>query len=255
MNRGFAAYLLTIVLLWPGLAAAQDHGQYSQAEIDAGARVYGRQCATCHGPNGNLIAGIDLRNQQFRRGMSDEELGRTIVNGIPGTGMPPNPLQPVELTGVIAFIRAGFDLSARSVRVGNSARGKSVVEGKGACLTCHRINGTGPRSAPDLSDVGLARTADALNRSVTDPTAGLMPINRPVRIAMKDGRTITGRRLNEDTFTVQVIDDKERLHSLVKSDMRSYVVETKSLMPSYAGKLTEDEVADVVAYLLTLRGQ
>ena len=240
---------------FPGICAAQDHGQYSQADIDAGARVYGRQCATCHGPNGNLVPGIDLRNQQFRRGMSDEELGRTIANGIPGTGMPPNPLQPVELTGVIAFIRAGFDPSARSVRVGNPARGKSLVEGKGTCLTCHRINGTGPRTAPDLSDVGLLRTADALNRSVTDPTAGLMPINRPVRITMKDGRTIAGRRLNEDTFTVQLIDDKERLHSLVKSEIRSYVIDTTSPMPSYAGKLTEDEVADVVAYVLTLRGQ
>ena len=244
-----------IVSYGPATSAGQDHGQYSQADIDAGARIYGRQCATCHGPNGNLIAGIDLRNQQFRRGLSDEDLGRTITNGIPGTGMPPNPLQPAELTGVIAFIRAGFDLTARSVKVGNSTRGKSLVEGKGACLTCHRINGIGPRTAPDLSDVGLVRTADTLNRSVTDPAAGLMPINRPVRITMKDGRTITGRRLNEDTFTVQLIDDKERLHSLAKSEMRSFVVETKPIMPSYAGKLTEDEVADVVAYLLTLRGQ
>ena len=244
-----------IVSHGPSVSAGQDHGQYSQADIDAGARVYGRQCATCHGPNGNLIAGIDLRNQQFRRGLSDEDLGRTITNGIPGTGMPPNPLQPAELTGVIAFIRAGFDLTARSVKVGSSTRGKSLVEGKGACLTCHRINGTGPRTAPDLSDVGLVRTADTLNRSLTDPAAGLMPINRPVRITMKDGRTITGRRLNEDTFTVQLIDDQERLHSLAKSDMRSFVVETKPRMPSFAGKLTEDEVADVVAYLLSLRGQ
>ena len=145
MTRGLPAYLLAIVLLWRAVAAAQDHGQYSQAEIDAGARVYGRQCATCHGPNGNLVPGIDLRNQQFRRGMSDEDLGRTIVNGIPGTGMPPNPLQPAELTGMIAFIRAGFDPSARSVRVGNPVRGKSLAEGKGECLTCHRINGAGPR--------------------------------------------------------------------------------------------------------------
>ena len=120
-----------LTLAFAGVSAAQDHGQYSQADIDAGARVYSRQCATCHGPNGDLVPGIDLRNQQFKRGMSDEELGRTIVNGIPGTGMPPNPLQPGELTGVIAFIRAGFDPSARSVRVGSSARGKSLVEGKG----------------------------------------------------------------------------------------------------------------------------
>ena len=257
MNRRVPILVAICVLIGSATerSAGQDHGQYSQSDIDAGARVYGRQCATCHGPNGNLIAGIDLRNQQFRRGLSDEDLGRTITNGIPGTGMPPNPLQPAELTGVIAFIRAGFDLTARSVKVGNPTRGKSLVEGKGACLTCHRINGIGPRTAPDLSDVGLVRTADTLNRSVTDPTAGLMPINRPVRITMKDGRTISGRRLNEDTFTVQVIDDKERLHSLAKSDMRNFVVETKALMPSFAGKLTEDEVADVVAYLLTLRGR
>ena len=81
----------------------------------------------------------------------------------------------------------------------------------------------------------------------------MMPINRPVRIVMKDGRTITGRRLNEDTYTVQMIDDKERLLSIAKSDMRSYVVETKSPMPSYAATLTADELSDLIAYLLTLK--
>ena len=92
-------------------------------------------------------------------------------------------------------------------------------------------------------------------RSLTDPTAGMMPINRPVRITTKDGRTITGRRLNEDTHTVQVIDDKERLHSVAKTDIRTLLVETKSTMPAYGGKLSDEELADVVAYLMTLRGQ
>jgi putative heme-binding domain-containing protein len=234
----------------------QDHpGQYTQTEIDAGARVYNSQCAGCHGPNGDQISGIDLRRQQFRRASSDEDLARAISNGVPGTGMPPFALQPAELTGVIAFVRAGFDPTARPVRVGSAASGKTIVEGKGACLSCHRINGSGSRVAPDLSDVGAARPVDALHRSLTDPSAGMMPINRPVRITTKDGRTITGRRLNEDTYTVQIIDDKERLHSLAKADLRSYVVETKSTMPSYAGKLTDAEIADVIAYLLTLRGQ
>ena len=246
-----AAVLVAIGAATP---AAQDHGQYTQAEIDAGSRVYNRQCASCHGPNGDQVSGIDLRRQQFRRSSSDEDLARVIATGT-NAGMPPFALQPAELTGIVAFIRAGFDLTAKPVRVGTAARGKTVVEGKGGCIACHRINGVGSRVAPDLSDIGVARNVEALHRSLTDPTSGMMPINRPVRITMKDGRTISGRRLNEDTYTVQLIDDKERLHSLTKSDMRNYVVETKSLMPAFAGKLTDAEIADVIAYLLTLRGQ
>jgi mono/diheme cytochrome c family protein len=74
-----------------------------------------------------------------------------------------------------------------------------------------------------------------------------------VRIVTKDGLTIRGRRLNEDTYAVQLIDDQERLRSIAKSDLRSFDVETTSPMPSFANRLTPDEIADVVAYLLTLR--
>jgi putative heme-binding domain-containing protein len=235
--------------------AAQDHGEITPAMLEAGARVYFSQCSGCHGQSGDLVSGIDLRRQVFRRASSDEDLARVITKGVPGTGMPPVALQPPEVTNVIAFIRAGFDPNARPVKVGTAAPGKAIVEGKGACLSCHRITGVGSRVGPDLSDVGAARAPDGILRSLTDPTSGMMPINRPVRITMKDGRTIAGRRLNEDTFTVQIIDDKERLHSLEKSNIRSLAVETKSPMPSYAGKLTDAEIADVIAYLLTLRGQ
>jgi len=255
--RGGAAVALVLLALGAQGAAqgAQDHpGQYSQADIDAGTRVYSSNCATCHGPNGDQVSGIDLRRGQFRRASTDEDLARIIANGIPGTGMPPMALQAPEITGVIAFIRAGFDPAARPVKIGNAARGQAVFEGKGACLTCHRVQGNGPRVAPDLSDVGVARPAAAIHGSIVDPSSRMMPINRPVRIVMKDGTTITGRRLNEDTYTVQVIDEKERLRSIAKSDTRSYVVETKSTMPSYATRLTADEISDLVAYLLTLKG-
>lgn len=252
---GLAVWAVALVAAGSAQQLTQDHpGQYSQAEIVAGSRLYAAQCAQCHGPNGDQVSGVDLRRGQFRRAGSDEELAGIIVNGIPGTGMPPSPLQPAEVTGVIAFIRAGFDPAGRPVRIGTAARGQAVVEGKGGCLACHRIAGRGSRQAPDLSDIGVARTADAIHRTLVEPSSGMMPINRPVRIVMKDGRTIAGRRLNEDTFTVQVIDQKEQLHSFVKADMKQMTVETASPMPSYADRLTGDELADVIAYLLTLKG-
>jgi putative heme-binding domain-containing protein len=257
---GFARRLPVVALAWLAvvpLSAGQtftpDHpGQYTQADIAAGYEVYRTQCAHCHGPFGDLVSGVDLRRRVFRRSSSDEDLARVITSGVPGAGMPPVPLRPAELTGIVAFIRAGFDQTA-SVKVGDAARGRALFEGKGTCNNCHRVRGRGPRTAPDLSDIGLARTPAALQRSLLDPSSAMLPINRPVRIVMRDGRTISGRRLNEDTYTVQLIDAGERLLSIAKSDIRTLDVGTQSTMPSYRDRLTADELADVLGYLLTLR--
>ena len=256
MRRLFARSLAMLALAAASPSAAQqisqDHPGYTQAEIDAGARVYSTQCQQCHGPNGDQITGIDLRRGIFKRVSTDEELAKIITNGLPTAGMPPFKLQPPELTGIVAFIRAGFDTTG-PVRIGDAARGKTIFEGKGNCMSCHRVSGRGPRVAPDLSDVGLARTPAALQRSILDPSSAMLPINRPVVIVMKDGSRVTGRRLNEDTATVQMIDSAERLRSLDKRDIRTMTVETRSPMPAYGKTLSEPEVADLVAYLLTLR--
>ena len=253
--------LAAVTLLTPALLASvraqvviQDHpGQYSQADIEAGARVYSTQCAQCHGPNGDMVSGVDLRRGQFRRATSDEDLAAVVTAGVATAGMPPFALQPSELTGIVAYIRAGFDLTSPAVKVGNAERGRAIFEGQGACASCHRVNGRGPRVAPDLSEIGVARTPAALQRTLLDPSSGMLPINRPVRIVLKDGRTISGRRLNEDTYSVQVIDDKERLLSIAKTAVRTFQIETRSPMPSYATTLTPEQRADVIAYLLTLR--
>lgn len=237
-----------------GAQLTQDHpGEYRQEDIASGGRLYATQCNQCHGRDGDQVSGIDLRRGMFRRSLSDSELERVITTGTPG-GMPPFTLQPADLAGIVAYIRAGFDSTA-SVRVGDAARGRAVFEGKGACGMCHRIAGRGPRLAPDLSNIGLTRTPAALERTLRDPSAGMMPINRPVRIVTRDGETIRGRRLNEDTASVQVLDEMERLRSIDKSRVRSFEVDTKSPMPSYADRLTADEIADVVGYLRELRNR
>ena len=232
---------------------SQDH-TYTRADVEAGQRLYGPQCQVCHGGTGDGVPGIDLRLGRFRRSTSDEDLVRVITTGIPGAGMPGFKLQPAELTGVVAFIRAGFDAASAAVRVGNTARGQALFEGKATCAACHRVKGRGPRLAPDLSDIGAIRTLAALQRAMLQPTESLLPINRPVRIVTKDGRTIRGRRLNEDTYTVQIIDEQERLQSLTKADLKEFTVETTASMPSYQGLLTGDELADMIAYLVSLKG-
>lgn len=137
--------------------------------------------------------------------------------------------------------------------MGDAARGRALFEGTGACGTCHRVNGRGPRTAPDLSDVGITRTPAALQRSLLEPSSAMLPINRPVRIATRDGRNVRGRRLNEDTYSVQIIDAEERLMSIAKSDILRMEVETTSPMPAGKDSMTPEEIADLLAYLLTLR--
>ncbi len=233
--------------------AVADH-QYTSADIEAGSRLYANQCALCHGPNGDGINGVDLRRGVFRRSVSDDDLARVITTGIAAAGMPSFRFQPAELTSVLAFIRAGFDPSGTAVKVGNPGRGQALFAGKGACASCHRVNGAGPRTAPDLSDVGAIRTPSTLQRSLVDPTSAMLPINKPVRAVTKSGATIRGRRLNEDTYTVQLIDDQERLVSLIKADLREYEIGKTSPMPAATKVLSPDEIADVLAYLLTLKG-
>ena len=248
------------VLFWATLILgaaplpAQDHaGHYSQADIERGMRIYGSNCTPCHGSGGDHVPSVSLRSGKFRHAVSDEELSRVIAAGIPGTAMPPHKFDAAELTGIVAYIRS-MGSGRAEVAVGDAARGRAVFEGKGACLSCHRVGGRGSRFAPDLSEVGAIRLPQKLENSLIDPTAVMLPMHRLVRAVTTDGKAVTGRRLNEDTYSVQIIDREERLVSLMKAQLREYTVVKESAMPSYRDKLTPQERADVLAYLVSLTG-
>lgn len=226
---------------------------YTPADISYGARLYDAQCTTCHGANGDGVGGVDLKSGRFRNAVTDQDLARVITNGIPNTGMLGFKFDPAEVTGVIAYLRNINSIDRGSVAPGDPGRGRTLFESK-ACMQCHRVGGQGARVAPDLSDIGALRSAGSLWRSLTDPVSQMMPINRPVRIVTRDGTVVNGRRLNEDTYTVQLIDDHERLVSLTKADLREYRILTTSPMPSYKG-IGEGGLADLVAYLLSLKGR
>ena len=242
----------------PPLAAQNPAGhpdEYAPADIAYGARLYDAQCTTCHGATGDGISGVDLRSGKFRNAATDQDLSRVITNGIQGTGMQAFKLDPSELAGIVAYLRNMNSFDRGSVKAGDAGRGRMAFDGKGGCARCHRVGAQGSRVAPDLSEIGAARSPGSLVRSLTDPTSQMMPINRPVRAVTRDGKVINGRRLNEDTYTVQLLDEQERLVSLAKADLREFTILSVSPMPSYKNTFTPDELADVVAYLLSLKGR
>lgn len=229
--------------------------QYSDADIAHGLTVYTAKCSTCHGAQGDAIGGVNLRSGRFRNAVIDRDLERFIRAGSPAAGMPGFTLDSAEMAGIIAYLRNMNAFDAATVRTGDPQRGRAVVEGKGNCMACHRIGRLGSRVAPNLSDIGASRSAGSIQRSLLDPSSQMMPINRPVRLVTKDGTVVSGRRLNEDTYSIQIIDDRERLHSFLKADLREFTIAKTSPMPSYKGTLAEAEIADVIAYLLLLKGQ
>ena len=152
--------------------------------------------------------------------------------------------------GVLILVLAAEALRAQ--QGGDPANGRLIFEGKGGCTSCHRIKGNGSHFGPDLSEVG-ARSPEQLQASILDPDAEILAANRIYRVVSKNGTATVGRLLNEDTFSVQMIDKSERLLSFQKAELKEYAFETKSPMPSFKDKLSGQEVADVVAYLGSLK--
>ena len=245
--------LLAALLAGGPVAARPQHD--TAADIDDGGRVFRDTCANCHGPDGDEVAGIDLGRGVFRRAKTDQDLVQIIREGIPGTAMPASNFAAAQAEQIVAYLRSVAAGKRSASGLGVIDRGRAVFEGKGACATCHRVNASGARLGPDLSNIGQLRRAVELEASIVNPSAEVLATNRTYRVVSKDGTTTTGRLLNLDSFTVQMLDSKEQLRSFEKSTLRSYGFVDQSPMPSYSGKLNAQELADVVSYLVSLKGR
>ena len=217
-----------------------------------GEELYAANCVDCHGPEGDVVPGVDLGHGRFRRATTDPELVGIVLRGIPGTGMPPNNFSEAQASAIVQFLRAKASRAAASA--GNAANGHAIFAGKGNCTSCHRVDGVGARIGPDLSEIGRLRHSTDIERSILDPDFYIIPSNRFVRLVTRDGTAITGRLLNQDTFTVQILDSKEQLRSLDRSNLREFTFIDKSPMPSYRDKLSSQELTDLVSYLVSLKG-
>ncbi len=133
------------------------------------------------------------------------------------------------------------------------SKAKELIQANG-CLSCHRFADKGSYVGPYLGDVGAHRSPEQLRASLASPNKDVLPENRTVRLITRDGKTVTGRILNQNGFSVQFIDPSGQLRSLQKSSLREFTIVTTNPMPSYADKLSGQDLTDLVHYLSSLKG-
>ena len=253
--RWLAAVLLACS---PLLAQSVEPGpqpKVTAADLAQGARTYGSDCSYCHGPKGEGAIGPTLAVPTIRRAPTDQALFQIIRDGISGTQMPPSKLPAAQLWQLVAFVRSLGHVE-QTESAGDSKRGQQIYAGKGGCVQCHSLSGRGGAIGPDLSDVGARLDRDKIVSVLLTPDASIPRDFMQVRLVTKDGRNLTGVRVNEDSFSIQIRDLSNQFHSFWKSELSELAKDSNhSPMPSYSKTLSPEELGDLVAYLESLQGK
>jgi cytochrome c oxidase cbb3-type subunit III len=250
--------LLTLVL--PRVSAAQ-----SATDLQVGKTLFDALCVTCHGFEGTGGSGPPLNRAKLVNAPDDATLRDIISNGIPNRGMPRvRRTIESELRALVTYVRS-LGRTARPPLRGNAQKGNELYA-KLNCASCHIVKGQGGSLGPPLTDIGALRGPQYLHQSIVEPAA-VLPTGTlrvpgpgyaeylPVRVVLKDGTEVRGMRLNEDLFTIQLRDLSGKFHSIRKSNADVIRKEPHtSLMPSFAGKVSDAELDDLVAYLSSLGG-
>lgn len=238
-------------------AAAQESTTALQNPFDtdedreAGEKTFVSQCASCHGRDGRgTSAGPDLSTGQFKRASSDVGIFQIINKGIPGSAMPGFQINSRPMWQVVAFIRSLSRNRDKRALPGDPARGAALFGSLG-CSGCHEVDGKGGHAGPSLTTIGRRRSLAELRQSVSDPQASVSSDYWTARTQTKDGRKLSGRRLNEDTFSIQILDSKAGLVTVMKADQPKVEIDRRSPMPPLALKLTAEQLDHLVAYLAT----
>ena len=225
-------------------------------DLKRGEQLFLSQCAGCHGPKGEGGRGAVLAQPRLRHAADDASLFELIRDGIKGTEMPAgSALTTRETWQAAAYVRSLGRLAPEAVP-GDAGRGREIYRTKGNCGRCHIVNGEGGSLGPELSEIGTVRSASHLRAAVLDPETEIPKGFLQLSLVTRDGRRITGVRLNEDTFTIQVRDLNGRIYSFVKQDLKELQRDTgKSPMPRFREVLSMAETDDLVGYLVSLRGK
>jgi cytochrome c oxidase cbb3-type subunit III len=223
-------------------------------DLEDGKATFRANCAFCHGLTLGGGRGPALNLGRFLHGSTEGDIKTVIQNGVPGTNMASFDFEKDELTHLVAYIRSWSRASPQhgAPVAGDPIRGRQVYERNG-CSGCHRVAGEGSVFGPELTRIGAGRSAEYIRESILDPSADISDDYGGVTVVTRDGKRVTGLRVNEDTFSVQLRDVSQIFRMFQKDEVQQVIAETKSLMPAYKAVSAED-LQNLLAYLDTLRG-
>jgi putative heme-binding domain-containing protein len=265
------ALAVLVCLMMAGSVTAQAKNPYAgDAKVaKLGEFEFRANCAFCHGLGARGGGrGPDLTRTPKKHGDSDTDIFNTINNGVPGTAMPPNGatqqgvgMTEEELWQVVTYIRS-VEKKTGTVN-GDANHGRELFYGSAACGTCHMFKGKGGRLGPDLTGAGTARSTEYLVESIRNPgrrlAQGIIEAMKEfteeyesVNVVTNDGTKYQGTLLNEDSFTIQFMDTREKVHSFDKASLKSWQKSRESLMPAYDEKLLpEKDLQDLLMFLVS----
>ena len=244
-----ALLVLPLLILAPTAAFAQ---HATGADLFSGEQVFQNLCANCHGRDGALVPNVDLGHGVFRQPYTDAQLVTVILKGIANTPMPGNPtMSEAQAQLVVDYLRSRA-VDSSSALAGNAAKGRVLFEERGNCMSCHTVAGQGSPLGGELSRIGDARTAAELTQSLRTPNAVVQPNQRSYTVTTQAGTTVSGRLMNRDAFSVQLLDASGQLRSFQLSDLSAHGF-AASPMPSLGSEWNDQDIADLVAYLASLR--
>jgi cytochrome c oxidase cbb3-type subunit III len=272
-RRGFLVVSVLLLLAATGAYGAGDRNPYAgnPKAAKAGEYEFRINCALCHGLGAHGGGrGPDLTRAQKKHAHSDPEMFQVISNGIPGTVMPANGtngqgvgMTDEEIWQIVTYIRS-VEVKAPAKPTGRAAHGRELFYGDANCSLCHMVGGKGGREGPELTAVGGSRTRAAIIDSVRNPSRrlawGLTEATKEfpqeyetITVVTADGKEIKGVALNEDSFSVQMMDSSEQIYLLEKDKLRSFKKSRESMMPKYnPDVLSDKDLEDIVAYLISV---
>jgi cytochrome c oxidase cbb3-type subunit 3 len=222
--------------------------------ISNGGAMFRTRCAGCHGPDARGYVGPDLTGF-WAAGGTDARMFDIVRSGVPGTEMTaadPLRVPDKDIWQVLAYLRT-LNAVPAATPTGDAANGERIFRAN--CSSCHRVNGRGGQLGPDLSRIGSGRPRAGLRSKLRGSTEFIRPGYEPVTLVTREGERIRGVKKNEDEFSIQIMDTRERLQGYLKANLTEVTVDKQSLMPVYgADRLNDRDLDDLLQYLTALRG-